>query len=205
MSVQQIVTDVLGSVPPPLAYVAVGAAVFVEAALFVGFVVPGESAVLVGGLLAATGHLSVVLLAAVVVAAAVVGDTVGYEVGQRIGPRLLGSRLLARHRPALDSARDRLRRKGGLTVVAGRFTAVLRALTPALAGMSGMPYRRFLVWNAAGGVLWGAGVTLLGYLAGRSLPLVERSLGGFGLLVVAGFVAVGLVAWRRRRRVARFG
>ena len=72
MSVQQIVTDVLGSVPPPLAYVAVGAAVFVEAALFVGFVVPGESAVLVGGLLAATGHLSVVLLAAVVVAAAVV-------------------------------------------------------------------------------------------------------------------------------------
>lgn len=156
MSVPQIVTDVLGSVPPPLAYVAVGAAVFVEAALFVGFVVPGESAVLVGGLLAATGHLSVVLLAAVVVA------------------------------------------------VAGRFTAVLRALTPALAGMSGMPYRRFLVWNAAGGVLWGAGVTLLGYLAGRSLPLVERSLGGFGLLVVAGFVAVGLVAWRRRR-VARFG
>ena len=205
MSVQQIVTDVLGSVPPPLAYVAVGAAVFVEAALFVGFVVPGESAVLVGGLLAATGHLSVVLLAAVVVAAAVVGDTVGYEVGRRIGPRLLGSRLLARHRPAIDSARDRLRRKGGLTVVAGRFTAVLRALTPALAGMSGMPYRRFLVWNAAGGMLWGAGVTLLGYLAGRSLPLVERSLGGFGLLVVAGFVAVGLVAWRRRRRVARFG
>ena len=205
MSVQQIVVDVLGSVPPPLAYVAVGAAVFVEAALFVGFVVPGESAVLVGGLLASTGHLSVALLAAVVVAAAIVGDTVGFEVGRTFGPRLLGARALRRHRPAIDAASDRLRRKGGVTVVAGRFTAVLRALTPALAGMSGMPYRRFLAWNAAGGLLWGAGVTLLGYVAGRSLPLVERSLGGIGLAVIAAFVAVGLVAWHRRRRLARFG
>ena len=205
MSVQQIVVDVLGSVPPPLAYVAVGAAVFVEAALFVGFVVPGESAVLVGGLLASTGHLSVALLAAVVVAAAIVGDTVGFEVGRTFGPRLLGARALRRHRPAIDAAGDRLRRKGGVTVVAGRFTAVLRALTPALAGMSGMPYRRFLAWNAAGGLLWGAGVTLLGYVAGRSLPLVERSLGGIGLAVIAAFVTVGLVAWHRRRRLARFG
>ncbi|RYP81516.1 DedA family protein [Nocardioides guangzhouensis] len=205
MSVQQIVVDVLGTIPPPLAYVAVGAAVFAEAALFVGFVVPGESAVLVGGLLASTGHLSVALLAAVVVVAAIVGDTVGFEVGRKLGPRLIGARALRRHRPAIDAARDRLRRKGGVTVVAGRFTALLRALTPALAGMSGMPYRRFLAWNAAGGLLWGAGVTLLGYLAGRSLPLVERSLGGVGLAVASGFVVVGLVAWHRRRRLARFG
>jgi membrane protein DedA with SNARE-associated domain len=168
-------------------------------------VVPGESAVLVGGLLASTGHLSVALLAAVVVVAAIVGDTVGFEVGRTFGPRLLGARALRRHRPAIDAASDRLRRKGGVTVVAGRFTALLRALTPALAGMSGMPYRRFLAWNAAGGLLWGAGVTLLGYVAGRSLPLVERSLGGIGLAVVAGFVVVGLVAWHRRRRLARFG
>lgn len=190
---------ILHAVPPPLAYVVIGALVMAEAALFVGFVLPGETAVLLGGALASTGRLSVLVLAAVVILAAIVGDSIGYEVGRRFGPRLLEVRLLARHRGRLDSVRGRLRDRGGPTVVLGRFTAFLRAVTPALCGMSGMPYRRFLAWNAAGGLLWGAAVVVAGYLAGQSYQLVERGLGGVGAALLAVFAVVVIVVWRRAR------
>lgn len=189
----------LHAVPPPLAYTLIGLLVLGEAALFVGFVLPGETAVLLGGALASTGRLSAFVLGGVVVVAAVVGDSIGYEVGRRFGPRLLDLRLLRRHRPRIDAVRVRLRTRGGPTVVLGRFTAFLRAVTPALCGMSGMPYRGFLAWNAVGGVLWGVGVVVLGYLAGASYHLVERDLGGVGAVLLAVFVVIVVVAWRRTR------
>lgn len=195
----------LSSLPPPVVYLAVGGLVLAEAALFVGFVVPGETAVLVGGLLAATtGTVSLPLLAVVVVLAAIVGDSIGYEVGRRAGPRVLDSRLLRHRRAGLDAVSERLRTKGGVTVVVGRFTALMRAATPALCGMSRMPYRRFLAWNATGALLWGLGMTAVGYVAGRSLPLVEHALGGASIAILAAFAVVALVAHRRltRRRDA---
>lgn len=191
---------VLTSVPAPWAYALVGALVFAEAALFVGFVLPGETAVLLGGAMAASGRLSLPGLILVVVGAAIVGDTVGYEVGRHAGPRLLDSRPLRRHRDRLEAARTRLREKGGASVFASRFTALLRAVMPALCGMSRMPYRRFLLYNAAGGIVWGAGVTVLGYLAGRSYHRVETSLGGFGALLLLLFLGAGVLAWHRGRR-----
>jgi membrane protein DedA with SNARE-associated domain len=195
------ILGLLSSLPPPVVYVAVGALVLAEAALFVGFVVPGETAVLVGGLLAATtGRISLPLLAVVVVLAAIVGDSIGYEVGRKAGPRLLETRLLRRRRTGLEAVRERLRTKGGVTVVAGRFTALMRAATPALCGMSRMPYRRFLAWNAAGALVWGVGMTTLGYVAGRSLPTVEHALGGASVVVLAVFAVVAVVAHRRLRR-----
>jgi membrane-associated protein len=129
---------------PAVAYTAVAALVFAEAALFVGFVLPGETAVLLGGVLASQRHLSLVVLLVLVVTAAVVGDTVGYEVGKHAGPRVLDSRLLRPHAHGLDRAHDVLRRRGGSAVFLGRFTAFLRAVMPAMAGLSRMPYRRFL-------------------------------------------------------------
>ena len=192
-------TPFLDAVPGWLAYVVIGALVFSEAALFVGFVLPGETAVLVGAALASTGRLSVTGLAVVVVLCAIVGDSVGYEVGRVAGPRLLDVRLLRRHRARIDRLRDRLRTRGGSVVVLGRFTALLRALTPALCGMSRMPYPRFLAWNAVGGLLWGVAVVLLGYAAGTSYQLIERSLGGVGAVLLAVFVIAGIVFWRRSR------
>lgn len=97
--------DQLLGISGPLAYLVVGALVFAEAAIFVGFVLPGETAVVLGGVLAATGHLSLPVLLVVVVVAAVVGDSVGYEVGRRFGPRVLGSRLLRRHQARLQGRR----------------------------------------------------------------------------------------------------
>jgi membrane protein DedA with SNARE-associated domain len=193
--------DQLLGVPPGVAYVLIGALVFAEAALFVGFVLPGETAVVLGGALAAGHRLSLGTVLVVVVAAAIAGDSVGYEVGKHAGQRVLATRPLRGHAARLDGAREVLRLRGGAAVLLARLTAFLRAVTPALAGLSGMPYRRFLVWNAAGGLIWGVGVTLLGYLAGASYAKVEQALGrGGGVLLVAVAVVAALVTWRRRRR-----
>jgi membrane-associated protein len=97
--------DQLLHVPGPAVLALIGALVFGEAAVFLGFVLPGETAVLIGGFLASTGRLSVVLLGVVVVLAAIVGDSVGYEVGKRFGPRMLRSRMFRRHERRVDRAR----------------------------------------------------------------------------------------------------
>jgi membrane-associated protein len=200
--VTQLVEHLL-DVPAALAYVLIGALVFSEAALFVGFVLPGETAVLLGGVLAADHKLSLPWLLVLVVLAAVVGDTMGYEVGKHVGPRVLRSRLLRGHGQRLNGAREFLRQRGGMAVFLGRFTAFLRAVMPALAGLSHMPYRRFLAWNAAGGLVWGVGVTLLGYSAGASYTKVAHLLGRTSAALLGVLVVVALVVWHRRRKRAR--
>ena len=197
------VLDSLLHVPGPVVLATVAALVFGEAAVFLGFVLPGETAVLLGGFLASTGRLNVVLLGVVVVAAAIVGDSVGYEVGKRLGPRLLRTRLFRRHQTRVDRARAFLDGRGASAIFVGRFTAFLRAVTPGLAGLSGMHYRRFLAWNAAGGVVWGLACVVGGYLAGSSYQRVAGYLGQGGAAGAAVFVVVALVVWRLARRRAR--
>jgi membrane protein DedA with SNARE-associated domain len=148
-----------------------------------------------------------------VVAAAIVGDSVGYEVGRHFGPRLVASRMLRSRRERLDRARQFLARRGGAAVFLGRFVAFFRAVMLALAGTAEMRYPRFLVYNAAGGIVWGAGVVLLGYLAGNSYAAVERTealaagaqasndqlekiLGRGAALAAAAIVVVALIVWR---------
>ena len=187
----------------PVAYAVIAALVFAEAALFVGFVLPGETAVLLGGVLASTGRLTLSVLIVLVVVAAVVGDSVGFEVGKHFGPRLLDTRLLRRHRGRLQQAQGYLRARGGRAVVLGRWTAFLRAVMPALAGASRMRYPTFLTYNALGGLVWGVGVTLAGYFAGTSYQLVATRLSEAGA-VIATVVVLGLLfAWHRHRRAAR--
>jgi len=139
------------------------------------------------------------------VAAAIIGDSVGYEVGKHLGTRIIKSRALSRHSERLGNAQDFLRRKGGSAVFLGRFTAFFRAVMPALAGTSRMPYGRFLVWNATGGLVWGTGFVLLGFLAGNSYEAVSQAVGRDLAVVIAAVVLAGLVVWhlRRRRRKQR--
>ncbi len=192
--------DSLLHLPAATAYVVIAALVFAEAAVFVGFVLPGETAVLLGGVLAASGRLSLVALLPLVVISAVVGDSVGYEVGRVFGPRLLSSRLLRSRAERLDRARATLRRRGGWAVFVARSTAFLRAVVPGLAGVSRMPYRTFLLWNAAGGLVWGVGVTLLGYSAGASYRTVEKTLGRASAIIAAVLVLGVVAVYLRRRR-----
>ena len=187
------------TIAPAWAYVVIGLLVFAEAAVFVGFVLPGETAVLLGGVMASTHRLSLTWLMILVVVAAIVGDSVGYEVGKHYGPRVLDAGLLRKHSGRLDGARDTLRRRGGIAVLLGRWTAFLRAVMPAMAGLSNMPYRTFLVWNATGGIIWGVVVCLAGYFAGESYARVETYLGRGSAVALAIVVVLGLFVWHRRR------
>jgi len=181
-----------------LVYLVVAALVFAEDALFVGFVLPGETAAVLGGVIASQGRVQLWLMIVLVVAAAIVGDTVGYEIGRHVGPRILRLRILDKRRRRLDDAQKFLRRRGGWAVFLGRFVAFFRAVMPALAGTSRMRYRRFLAFNAAGGLVWGVGFVLLGYVTGNSYKAVEQTVGRGAALVVLGLVLVAILIWRVR-------
>lgn len=184
------------------AYLIVALLCFGEAAIMLGFVIPGETAVIVGGVLASRGHVSLTVMVVVVIIAAIVGDSVGYELGKHFGPRILGLKIFQKRAAVIHRGQEFLRRRGMIGVFIGRFTALLRAMVPGLAGMSGMPYRQFLVANAAGGILWGTAFTLLGYYIGQS---IEKLTGTASLILLAVIVAVVVAlrirSWRKERRM----
>jgi membrane-associated protein len=199
--VSAVLDNILGA-PGWIVYVVVGFVVFAEDALFVGFVIPGETAAILGGVAASRGHASVVVVAIVVVAAAIVGDSVGYEIGKHWGARLLDLRAFAKHRHRVQDAQDLLARRGGIAVFLGRWVAFFRAVMPALAGTAKMPYRTFLAFNSAGGIVWGSVVVLVGYLAASSYAQVERTIGRDTALVALVVVLALVVVWQVRRRRA---
>ena len=185
---------------PTWAVQAVTAAlVFAEDALFVGFVLPGETAALLAGVAAKLGHAPLPAVLATVTVAAVLGDSVGYEVGRRLGSRILGWRILDRRRPQLQRAQDFLARRGGSAVFLGRWVAFFRAVMPALAGAARMRYPRFLAYNAAGGLTWGTAVVLAGYLAGASYQQVEHVIGRDAAVIALAILLVAAMIWRIRR------
>lgn len=197
--------DGLLNVSPIVAYIAVFCLVFAEDAIFVGFVIPGETAAVLGGVVASRGEVQLGSMMALVVLAAIIGDSVGYEVGKHLGTRLVKTKVLARYSRKVENAQEFLRRKGGSAVFLGRFTAFLRAVMPALAGTSRMPYGRFLAYNAAGGIVWGIGFVLLGFLAGNSYEAVAQAVGRDLAVVIAAVAVAALAAWhlRSRRRQQR--
>ena len=199
-------SDTILRLAGPLALVAVFALPALEASTLLGIVVPGELALVLGGVLAHQGRVPLVAAVAAGAAGAVVGDTIGYAIGRRVGERLLAHlpRRLVRPRQ-VERAKALVRRLGGRAVFAGRFTAALRALVPGLAGVAGVPYPTFAAWNLAGGVLWATGFVLLGFAAGRAWRTAERFAGGAGLVVLGAIVVAAAVALVRRRRPGHRG
>jgi membrane protein DedA with SNARE-associated domain len=183
------------------AYALVGLLVFAEASILVGFIFPGEIAVILGGVLANRDHINIVELVVVVVACAIAGDSTGYLVGQKFGRRLLETGLLRKRRSLLERILEQLNRRGSIAVFMSRFTAFLRAVTPGLAGISDMPYRTFFPANVAGGVVWGVAFCLLGYFVGNAYRRVE-SASGVASDILLGLLAVLIMVLviRRRRR-----
>ncbi|MBM7516943.1 DedA family protein [Nocardioides nitrophenolicus] len=178
------------AVPAWLAVVVVFLLPALESSVFLGFVFPGELALLLGGVVAGQGHVPVAAVAAAGIAGAAVGDSVGYVVGKRWGRRILGStvgRFVRADR--LDKAEHALSRRGGWAVLIGRFTVALRVLVPGLAGMSRMPYRRFLLANLTGAVLWGGAMVAAGYLAGSSWQQVAHQISDAGLVLTGAVLA----------------
>ena len=181
------------------AYMLVGLLVFAEAAVMLGFVFPGETAAILGGVLASKGGVSLTGIVTVVVLCAIVGDSVGYAIGERWGRRLLQLGPLRKRQKGLDAALDQLNRRGPVAVFVARFSAFLRAVVPGLAGMSSMRYRVFLAANAVGGLCWGVCYCLLGYFVGER---VEKAT-GIASDVVLGLILVVIVVLlvRQRRKV----
>lgn len=173
---------------------------FAECAFFLGFVVPGEAALVLGGALSATGVFSLALFWPAAVIAVIAGGAVGFWIGTRYGPQIQASRLgqwVGDHRWV--SAQSFFDRHGGKAVLFGRSVALLRAMMPAMAGMSGLARRSFAVWNIVGGVLWGSTVVLLGYFFAHSLASLENGLKYWTYAVIAA-IAIALVTVHIRRR-----
>ena len=167
--------------------------------MFIGFVLPGETAAILAGVAASQGNANLVVAIVVVVAAAILGDSVGYEIGRIFGRRLFHLKPLRRHEHRLDDANRFLAKWGGWAIFFGRFTAFFRAVMPALAGAALMPYRRFLFFNALGGIVWGTGCVLLGYVAGDSYQAIEKYVGRGAAGLAAVVVIALIVVWRVRK------
>jgi membrane protein DedA with SNARE-associated domain len=193
-------------------YLLVGALAFLETGAFIGLVAPGETAMLLGGLVAGQGQIDVVTLISIVWACAVAGDLTSFALGRR-----LGRTFLVRHGAKVQITEERLRhvegffdRHGGKAILLGRFVGLVRAIAPFLAGSSGMALRRFLPYDVIGAGLWGSTFVLLGYIFWQSFStLVDYAKKGalaLGAVIVLVVGVVWLVRWVRRpenRRRAR--
>ena len=178
------------------AYALVAILVFAEDAIMLGFVFPGETAAILGGVLASTGGVSLGGILAVVIIAAIVGDSVGYLIGDRWGKPILRLGPLQKRQKGIAMALDQLSKRGAVAVFVARFSAFLRAVVPGLAGLSGLRYRTFLAANAAGGVCWGTCYVLLGYFVGQRVEAAT----GVASYAVLGLVAVVVVVMYVRHR-----
>jgi len=168
-----------------------------------GVPLPGETALVAAAILAQRGHYSLVAVIVVAAAAAIVGDNVGYWIGRKGGRALLRRTPIVRgyFERALPPSERFFRRHGAKTVFLGRFVAILRVTAAWLAGISRMPWWRFLVWNAAGGIVWAVVVGVVAYKFGEAAAEAITRYGFIGAaaaVVAAALVFIGLRVWRNR-------
>ncbi|MGH7306520.1 MAG: VTT domain-containing protein [Candidatus Rokuibacteriota bacterium] len=186
-------------------YVVLFAIVFTETGLLVGFFLPGDSLLITAGVVAAAGGLNIWWLNVLLIIAAVTGDSVGYAIGARLGPRLFTRpKSLLFHPRHIERTRAFYARHGAKTIVIARFVPIIRTFAPVVAGVGQMEYHRFLLYNVAGGVGWVTSMTWAGYLLGRLIP----NIGDYVHIVVVVVIVlsvipifVEIVRERRRRSV----
>jgi membrane-associated protein len=183
-------------------YAVLAAIVFTETGLFVGFFLPGDSLLIIAGLVAAAGGLNIWLLILILSVAAIVGDSTGYAIGYRAGPMLFRrERSLLFHPRHLERTRDFYARHGAKTIVIARFVPIIRTFAPVVAGIGQMEYRRFFFYNVAGGLGWVSSMTVAGYLLGRSIPNIISYIHLVAIVVIAlSFIPILTEFLRARRR-----
>jgi membrane-associated protein len=183
-------------------YALLFAIVFAETGLLVGFFLPGDSLLVTAGLVAATGALNIWWLNVVLIIAAVVGDSVGYAIGRRIGPRLFTREKSLLFNPAhVERTRRFYERHGAKTIVIARFVPIVRTFAPTVAGVGQMEYRRFIFYNVAGGVGWVLSMTWAGYLLGQSVPNIGDHIHlVVAIVIVLSLIPIAVELLRERRR-----
>jgi membrane-associated protein len=182
-------------------YVLLTAIVFTETGLLIGFFLPGDSLLITAGLVAAAGGLDIWWLNLLLIAAAVSGDSVGYAIGARIGPRLFTREKSWLFNPRhVVRTREFYARHGAKTIVIARFVPIIRTFAPVVAGVGQMSYRRFLFYNVAGGVGWVVSMTWAGYLLGNVVPNIDRHIHIVVIVVIVLSVIPIIVEILRERR-----
>lgn len=166
-------------------YLGLAFLVFAESGLLIGIFLPGDSLLFAAGLLAASGFFVLGPLMMIVIVAAIVGDSIGYWFGSEVG-EMIFKRKDSRFFKQEYLKRTELfyRKYGGRAVVLARFVPIVRTLAPILAGVSSMKYRVFLAYNMLGGVLWGAGMVLVGFFLGSLIPNSEKYILPLSLIIV---------------------
>lgn len=185
----------------PWVLIVVAVIVFIETGLLFPFL-PGDSLLFTAGLLSVRLGVPLVWLIAVVAAAAIAGDQVGYMIGRRLGRRLFKPDARIFKLRYQDQADEFLGRHGAKALVLARFVPVVRTFVPPIVGTSQMPYRRFLVWNAVGGLGWAVVLTLAGFWLGR-IPFIANNVELIAIVIVAVSVVPIAIDVLRRRRAAR--
>ena len=166
------------------------AVVFAETGLMVGFFLPGDSLLVTAGLFAAKGDLDIVWLNLALMAAAIAGDATGYWIGRRAGQALYRrENSFFFRKQHLIKTHEFYEKHGGKTIVIARFVPIIRTFAPVVAGAGEMTYRRFAIYNVAGGIGWVASMTLTGYFLGRAVPDIDKHIH----IVVAGVIFLSLL------------
>lgn len=164
--------------------------VFAESGLLIGFFLPGDTLLFGAGLAASQGKFSIFWLIFFVILAAVIGDNVGYSIGRRAGPRIFKKKdgILFRQE-YIQKSEEFYEKHGGKTIILARFTPIVRTFAPVVAGASKMPRQRFMFFNIVGGILWGGGMSLLGYAIGGRIPGLDHYIE----LVIIGVMVVSIL------------
>ncbi len=171
-------------------YVGVGSAIFAESGLFFGAFLPGDSLLFTIGLLSSQGYFNILTLWAIVVSMAILGDNVGYAFGKMVGPKIFNKKdsLLFRQ-SHVASAREFYNRHGKKAIVLARFVPIIRTFAPIIAGVAGMHYRTFVLFNIIGGVVWGTLMLGVGYSVGTYIPGADKYLE----YIIMGIIALSVL------------
>ncbi len=188
------------SISPVLVYIIIGAIVFVETGILLGFFLPGDSVLFSAGLVAAAhGEVNILILITVIFIAAFVGDQVGFVLGRKIGRPYLEKHKGPKIQKMIEKSERFYEQTGWWAVVAARFFPWIRTFVPPIAGASHMNYYKFLSANALGALLWGVGITLAGYYA-AAIPWVKTSSYAIAAFFITASVVSSLVSYRRHRQ-----
>jgi membrane-associated protein len=180
--------------------------VFVETGLLVGFFLPGDSLLVTAGIFAARGDLDLFTLNATLSLAAIAGDSVGYGIGARTGPKIFTREdSLLFHRNHLISAKEFYDRYGGFTIVVARFMPIIRTFAPVVAGVGAMQYQKFLAYNVFGGIFWVLTTTLAGFYLGKAIPNIQERIHEVIAIVIflsllPAMIKFASERWKRRKQ-----
>ncbi|HEX6096151.1 MAG TPA: VTT domain-containing protein [Thermoanaerobaculia bacterium] len=197
------ITDVRGLVQAG-GYLALAIIVFTETGLMIGFFLPGDSLLVTAGLFAAKGDLNIVFLNVLLMTCAILGDATGYYIGKKLGPALFRKEdSLLFKKKHLIATHEFYERHGGKTIIIARFVPIVRTFAPVVAGMAGMSYRRFALFNIVGGIGWVFSMTMLGYLLVTMFPATEQHIEKVIIIVIFLSLLPGIIEFLRAKMRAK--